>query len=180
MLLQPVVNEYDGLTSVGKVAQGRSLRVVDGFAEWRDGHQTERWTLPDQPGQAETPILSSMVEADTWFKTLRGDAPERYVLLADEDGRTLVVLALITTAAGPTYEQPDFDRIWPDGQFHGLLAHGVRRVHATFPDFRALNKAHPGTVAPWRVVLGSRASYWTQAGLIAAAIVAVGVRVLVG
>jgi hypothetical protein len=180
LLLKPVVNEYDALTSVGKVALGRTLVARDGYVEWRDGDRSERWTLPDQPAQSEVPVLASVIEADTWFRTLRGDAPERYVLLADEDGAALAVLALITTAAGPTYEQADFDRIWPEEQFDGLLACGVKRTRETYRDFAALNRAHPGTVATWRVILGSRASYWTGAALLAAAVVAVGVRVVAG
>ena len=150
LLLKPVVNEYDALTSVGKVALGRS----------------------------EVPVLTSVIEADTWFRTLRGDAPERYGLFAGEDGEALAVLALITTASGPTYEQADFDRIWPEEQFDRLRAGGVRRTRETYRDFAALNSAHPGTVATWRVIFGSRARYVTGAALLAAAIVAVCARVV--
>jgi hypothetical protein len=177
-LLQPAVNPYDALTSIGKVARGRVLHDRGGYVEWRDGDQTQRWTLPDQPQQSQTPILTSVVEADTSFKTLRMNPPERYVLLADQDGRTLAVLALITTAAGPTYEQVDFDRIWPASHFDELSTRGVQRVQESYRDVRALNKAHAGAVTRWRVLLGSRASYWTQVVLLAAIILVVGVRVL--
>jgi hypothetical protein len=172
-LLQPAVNEYDALTRIGKIAQGRVLLDRGDHVEWRDGTQTQRWTLPDQPRQGETPIMTSLIVADTWFKTWRIDAPERYVLLADEAGRAMTVLALITTAAGPTYEQVDFDRLWPVGSFDQLHTRGVNRVEESYSDLGALNRAHPGTVARWRLLVGTRTSQWVVAGLFALAFLAV-------
>jgi hypothetical protein len=180
VLLEPVVNDYDALTKVGSVAQGRRLLDRGGYVEWQDAGQTQRWTLPDQTPQAGTPILASVVEADTELHALRGGGPERYVLLADGGGRTLVVLALITRAPGPTYEQVDFDRIWPDGQFDALVARGVQRLQESHHDVRALDNAHPGAVARWRILLFSRASYWTQVVVLVTALLALAARVLIG
>lgn len=179
-LLRPVVNEYDALTSVGKAAMGRVLLDRGDHVEWRDGDLAQRWTLPDQPRQTGRPVLTSLIVADAWFKTWRMDVPERYVLLADEQNRTMTVLALITTAAGPTYEQLDFDRVWPNGSFDQLISRGVKRVEESYPDLGALNRAHPGAVARWRLVVGTRTSQWVVGGLFAAAFVAVGVRVIGG
>jgi hypothetical protein len=175
-LLQPVVNEYDALTSIGKVAMGRMLLDRGDHVEWHDGTQTQRWTLADQPRKSGTPVLTSLVVADTWFKSWRTDVPERYVLLADEEGRTMTVLALVTTAAGPTYEPVDFDRLWPTGSFDQLASRGVKRVEESYPDLGALNRAHPGAIAGWRLLVGTRTSQWVVAGLFGLAFLAVGVR----
>jgi hypothetical protein len=180
VLLRPVVSEYDALTSFGRVAAQRSLVDAGDHVVWHDGELTQRWTVPDQPARPGMPVLSAVVVADTQFWNLRTAVWERYVFLTDDAGGTLAVLARITDGGGTTYEPVDFDRVWPPDGFDGLVARGVAQHRESFPDLRALDKAHPRAVARGRAIVGSRALTWTWWGVLAGAAIALGFQLLAG
>jgi hypothetical protein len=171
------VNVYDEHTSIGATALSRRLVDAGDHVIWHDGGTATTWTLPDQPPRDGTPVLTSVARVDTAWSSAEGPSPETYLLLLDQNGRTLARLALVSLQMGPTYEPVDAERIWPDEVFEPLAARGVPVVTEEFAAFEDLERAHPGAVPTSRLVLGSRWAnrvFWAflVASLVAAVLIA--------
>ena len=176
VLLLPEVNHFDGHTRFGDRAGRSRLDDAGDHVRWTGPGGDQSWTLPDQPGRPDLPVLTSVVYVDTQQYGPRGPIPARVLLLAGEDGATLATLGIASSApltSGPVGE--DMDRVWPRHGFATLEARGVRVTTEFVDDFGRLNKVHR-RAAGWKdVALYSKWSIrvlWLSIAALAAIMVA--------
>lgn len=175
VLLAPVLNSYDILTTWGRRISGKSLVDCGDHVEWRDGPDVSRWLLPDQAGEhPDRPVLARVVQVDA-ERAADGRYPaERHLLLVSSTGRVLARLGVAQLVYGGVFmDKQELARVWPLERIEALADRGVAYEQTTSLDLLTMTMTYPGAQPWYRAVFYSNVFFFCLLLLLVAMLVTV-------